>query len=264
MDGWHLLMIGITGPLFCGHLSIETSLTDWLDVEQGSDEWKAARLGKVTASRVADVVAKTKTGWGASRANYMAELLVERLTGVPADAYTNTAMQWGTITEPEARMEYQLSTGCEVQQVGFVPHPTITMAGCSPDGLIVGDAWDAGLVGESAERAARVIDAGLVEIKCPNSATHIETLLGRPPRVPDKYEKQIQFQLACTGRQWCDFVSYDPRLPEPMRLFIRRIERDHRQIAFLEECVEEFLAELAEKIIELNALYGANVERKVV
>jgi putative phage-type endonuclease len=216
--------------------------SEWLYVEQGSDEWKAARLGKVTASRIADVVAKTKTGWGASRANYMAELLVERLTGIPTEGYTNVAMQRGTATEPEARMEYQLQTVVDVAQIGFVPHPTIAMAGCSPDGLVG--------------------DHGLVEIKCPNSANHIETLLGRPPSVPDKYQKQIQFQLACTGHQWCDFVSYDPRLPEQMRLFVRRVERDHHQIEYLEKCVREFLAELTWKMIELDSLYGTqrNVE----
>jgi putative phage-type endonuclease len=207
------------------------------DTEQGSDEWKAARLGKVTASRIADVVAKTKTGWGASRANYMAELLVERLTGIPTNGYTNAAMEWGTATEPEARMEYQLRTGYAVERVGFVPHPTITMAGCSPDGLIgVDDA------------------IGLVEFKCPNSATHIETLLGT--RVPDKYIKQIQFQLACTGRQWCDFVSYDPRLPERMRLFVKRVQRDDHQIARLEEHAQNFLAELAGKLSELEFIYN--------
>lgn len=209
---------------------------DWLRLEQGSEEWKAVRLGKTTASRITDVIAKTRTGWAASRANYMAELLVERLTGIPYEGYTNGAMQRGTATEPEARMEYQLKTGYDVEQVGFVPHPTIAMAGCSPDGLIS--------------------MAGLVEIKCPNSATHIETILGRPPQVPGKYQHQIQFQLACTGRQWCDFVSYDPRLPECMRLFVRRIQRDNHQIAYLETSARDFLAELGDKIANLEEIFG--------
>lgn len=118
------------------------------DILQGlSPEHRADRLGKVTSSRIADVVAKTKTGFGASRGNYMAEKLVERLTGIPADSYSSPAMQWGTAHEPEGRMEYQLSTGFDVELVGFVPHPAIAMAGCSPDGLIR--------------------DKGLVEIKCP-------------------------------------------------------------------------------------------------
>lgn len=210
--------------------------TDFLSLVQGSDEWKTARLGKVTASRMADLTAKTKFGWGAGRANYMAELLVERLTGVPTEGYSNDAMKRGSATEPEARMEYQIRTGLEVEQVGFVPHPTIAMAGCSPDGLI----------GES----------GLVEIKCPNSATHIEMLLGRPPRVPDKYEKQIQFQLTCTGRLWCDFVSYDPRLPERMRLSIKRVRWDAHLIQYLEESAGDFLRELNAKKLELESLYA--------
>ena len=208
-------------------------MDDFVNLIQGSEEWKTARLGKVTASRIADVVAKTKSGWGASRANYMAELLVERLTGIPTEGYRNGAMDWGTATEPEARMEYQLRYECDVQQVGFVPHPTITMAGCSPDGLIYGE--------------------GLVEIKCPNTAGHIETLLGQ--RVPDKYEKQIQFQLACTGRQWCHFVSYDPRLPEPMRLFVLRVQRDQHKITSLEEYAVKFLIELDNKLFDLEAIY---------
>jgi putative phage-type endonuclease len=209
---------------------------DFVNLIQGSDEWKLARLGKVTASRIADMVAKTKNGWGASRANYMAELLVERLTGIPTNGYENDAMKWGTATEPEARMMYQLETGHAVEQVGFVPHPTIAMAGCSPDGMIG--------------------DYGLVEIKCPNSATHIETLLGRPPRVPDKYEKQIQFQLACTERVWCDFVSYDPRMPEPMRLFVKQVEREQPQIDYLNTAAIGFLIELHNKLLELKELYN--------
>jgi putative phage-type endonuclease len=207
---------------------------DFVNLIQGSDEWKLARLGKVTASRIADVVAKTKNGWGASRANYMAELLVERLTGIPTAGYENDAMKFGTATEPEARMEYNLHTaGPGIQQVGFVPHPTIAMAGCSPDGLIDDD--------------------GLVEIKCPNSSTHIETLLGKC--VPGKYEKQIQFQFACTGRKWCDFVSYDPRMPELMRLFIKRVDRHQPQIDHLNTAAIGFLIELHNKLLELKELY---------
>lgn len=206
---------------------------EFASLTQGSDEWKAARLGKVTASRVADVVAKTRTGWGASRANYMAELIVERLTGIPTNGYTNAAVEWGTATEPEARMEYQLRTDYDVQQVGFVPHPMIAMAGCSPDGLIEDD--------------------GLVEIKCPNSSTHIETLLTK--RIPDKYLNQIQFQLACTWRQWCDYVSYDPRLPGHMRLFVKRVPRMPGVIEHLERCTSEFLQELDCKMIDLQEIY---------
>lgn len=201
---------------------------------QGSAEWKRLRLGKVTASRVADLAAKTKSGYSASRANYMAQLIAERLTDTVADAYTNAAMQHGTETEPEARAAYEFYQGVTVEEVAFVPHPKIDQAGCSPDGLVDTD--------------------GLVEIKCPNTATHLETLLGQA--VPAKYETQMQFQMACTGRQWCDFVSYDPRMPENMRLFIKRVKRDDRRIAELESEIAAFLLEMAVKLSELNNLYG--------
>jgi putative phage-type endonuclease len=204
------------------------------EIIQGSDEWKALRMGKVTASRVADVVARTKTGYGASRANYMAQLIAERLTGTVAEAYTNAAMIHGTETEPEARAAYEFYQGATVEQVAFVLHPKIDQAGASPDGLVGAD--------------------GLVEIKCPNTATHLETLLGQA--VPAKYIDQMQFQMACTDRKWCDFASYDPRLPENMRLFVRRVERDDKRIAELESEIAAFLLEMAVKLSELNSLYG--------
>lgn len=204
------------------------------DIIQGSDEWKALRLGKVTASRVSDVVAKTKTGYGAGRANYAAQLIAERLTGTVAESYTNAAMQHGTETEPEARSAYEFYQGVTVKEVAFVPHPQIDQAGCSPDGLVGDD--------------------GLVEIKCPNTATHLETLLGQA--VPSKYDVQMQFQMACTGRAWCDFVSYDPRMPENMRLFIKRVARDDKRISELESEVAAFLLEMTVKLSQLNSLYG--------
>ena len=202
------------------------------DLTQGSPEWFAARLGKVTASRVADVIAKTRTGWGASRANYMAALIAERLTGTPAESYTNAAMQHGLDTEPQARVAYELVRDVTVLPVGFVPHPTIEMSGASPDGLIEPD--------------------GIIEIKCPNVATHIETLLGA--EIPDKYIVQMQFQMACTGAEWCDFVSFDPRMPARLSLYVKRIMRDHKRIAELEALVKDFLAELDAKLAALNAL----------
>jgi putative phage-type endonuclease len=204
------------------------------DLIQGSPEWFAARLGRVTASRVADVIAKTKTGWGASRANYAAQLVAERLTGEVGDKFTNAAMQWGTDTEPHARAAYEFIHGHDVRLVGFVPHPSIEMAGASPDGLVGDD--------------------GLVEIKCPNTATHIETLLGSS--VPGKYIAQMQWQMACTGRAWCDFVSFDPRLPESMRLFVRHADRDNAYIASLEKMIVEFLGEVDDTIRRLTAAYG--------
>lgn len=203
------------------------------EIIQRSAEWHSIRLGKVTASRVSDVIAKTKTGWGASRANYMAELIAERLTGVPAERYSNTAMQWGTEKEPEARLNYEFRADVEVTEVGFVPHPTIAMAGASPDGLVGDD--------------------GLVELKAPNTATHLETLLSGD--IDGKYIVQMQWQMGCTGRRWCDFVSFDPRLPEHMRLYVKRIERDDATISDLELAVKIFLSEIDVKMAELGRLY---------
>ena len=204
------------------------------DMQQGSQEWVAARLGKVTASRVADVIAKTKTGWGASRANYAAELVAERLTGVPGDQYVNAAMKWGIETEAEARAAYSFMRDAEVAEVGFIDHPTITMTGASPDGLVGDD--------------------GLVEFKCPNTATHINTLLGAS--IDAKYIAQMQWQMACASRAWCDWVSYDPRLPGSMRLFVRRVARDDAMIAELEKLIPAFLAEVEQTVASLTKTYG--------
>ena len=201
--------------------------------DQGTAAWFAERCGRVTASRVSDIIAKTNSGYGASRANYLAQLVAERLTGEVQESFTNAPMQWATQTEPEARTAYEFRTDATVEQVGFVPHPYIAMSGASPDGL------------SGAE--------GLVEIKCPNTATHIETLLGQS--VPAKYVTQMLWQMACTGRKWCDFVSYDPRMPESMRFFCKRIDRDDAAIRDLESEVKTFLKELDRKVDELNAIY---------
>lgn len=206
-------------------------------IEQGSPEWFAQRLGKVTASRVADVIAKTKTGPAASRTNYMAQLVCERLTNVVAPSYVSPEMKWGTDQEPSARAAYEFRTDATVEPIDFVPHPRIINSGASPDGLVAAD--------------------GLVEIKCPNTATHIETLLGRS--VPGKYITQIQWQLACTGRQWCDYVSFDPRMPETMSLFVSRVPRDPGMIADLESQVTVFLAELDLKVMDLKKQYETRV-----
>jgi putative phage-type endonuclease len=207
-------------------------------IEQGTPEWFAERCGKATASRIADLMAKTKTGWGASRANYAAQLIAERLTGCVAPSFTNAAMQHGTETEPEARRAYEFFVDRDVQQIGFAPHPTIEMAGASPDGLVGDD--------------------GLLELKCPNTATHIETLL--TGNVPDKYLKQMMFQMACTGRQWCDFASYDPRLPESMRLFVKRLHRDEAVVAEIEAEVVSFLDEVEATVAQLTELYEREKE----
>ena len=197
-------------------------------MDQRTDEWFAARLGKVTASRVADVVAKTKNGYGASRENYMAQLICERLTGKPTEMFSNAAMEWGTQTEPQARAAYSAKTGELVEEVGFLCHPVIEQAGASPDG-----------VGE-----------GLVEIKCPNTATHLEYVLSGKP--PEKYVTQMQWQMAVTGAPWCDFVSYDPRLPEHLQMLIVRVARDATRIAELEDEVRKFLGELEDKLKQLE------------
>ena len=202
-------------------------------MEQRSPEWFAARLGRVTASRVADVIAKTKSGYSASRANYMAELVCERLTGMQGESYSNAAMVWGTNTEPMARSAYESRMAELVEETGFVLHPTIPMAGASPDGLIGDD--------------------GLVEIKCPNTATHIDTLLSEG--APSKYMTQMQWQMACTGRKWCDFVSFDPRMPEEMQMFVIRVNRNDDVITELEREVEKFLSELEDKITQLTKTY---------
>lgn len=197
---------------------------------QQTPEWYAARLGKVTASRVSDIMAKTKSGYSASRANYMASLIVERLTGRTEDRFETSAMIWGRDSEPHAKAAYAFLHDAVVDDVGFVPHPSIPDFGASPDGLIGAD--------------------GLIEIKCPNTATHIDTLLG--DGIDGKYITQMQVQMACTGRQWCDFVSFDPRLPGDMQLFVQRVPRDNARIAEIEAEVTAFLGETAKKIDALH------------
>ena len=198
-------------------------------MDQGSEAWFQVRIGKVTASRVADILAKTKSGYSTSRDNYMAQLVCERLTNQKAESFTNAAMQHGTETEPLARAAYEALKDVLVDEVGFVPHPSIEMAGASPDGLVGDD--------------------GLLEIKCPNTATHIDTLLNQS--VPTKYNTQMQFQMACTGREWCDFVSFDNRLPEELQLFVKRVPRDDVYIKIMEAEIVQFIAELDEKIEKL-------------
>ena len=198
-------------------------------MEQGTEVWFNIRIGKVTASRVADVLAKTKTGYSTTRDNYMAQLVCERLTGQKGESFTNAAMQHGTETEPLARAAYEARHDVLVDEVGFVSHPTIEMSGASPDGLVGDD--------------------GLIEIKCPNTATHIETLLSES--VPNKYYTQMQFQIACTGRKWCDFVSFDNRLPTELQMFVKRVPRDEMYIKLIEDEIVKFLAELDTKINQL-------------
>lgn len=201
-------------------------------MDQGSIEWLNARLGRVTASRMDDLMARTKSGYGATRSNYMAQLIAERLTGVPNDSYTSAAMLWGTEQEPAARAAYEFHREIEVVESGFVLHPSIGDTGASPDGIVGDD--------------------GLVEIKCPNTATHIDTLLTK--QVPGKYVKQMLWQMECTGRKWCDFVSYDPRMPEHLKLFVYRVQFDEKLALDMRAEVELFLSEMFEKLERLRKL----------
>lgn len=200
--------------------------------DQRTEEWFADRLGKVTASKVADLMAKTKSGYSTSRDNYMAQLVVERITNTKADSFSNAAMEWGTTQEPFARAAYEAATGFMVEEVGFVPHPTIAWAGASPDGLVEHD--------------------GLVEIKCPNTATMIDTLL--TGKVPQKYFIQMQMQMACTNRAWCDYAVFDPRMPAKAQLFIKRVPRDAAFIAEMEAEIVNFLAEVDMQVSQLTQL----------
>lgn len=201
-------------------------------MQQGTDEWFAARVGKVTASRVADVIAKIKSGESASRANYRAELVAERLTGKSADGFTSSSMKWGTDCEPLARAAYEAESGLLVMETGLVDHPTISMTGASPDGLIGAD--------------------GVLEIKCPETKAHIETLLTN--EAPAKYIPQMMWQMACTGRAWADFVSFDPRMPPEMQLAVVHVPRDDKLVQQYEAEVEAFLGEVADTVDRLLAL----------
>jgi putative phage-type endonuclease len=196
------------------------------EIEQRSEAWFQARLGKVTASAVADVLAKIKTGVSASRGNCLIKLAIQRVTSQSEESYTNDAMQWGIDNEDQARVAYEIASGKFVDQVGFVDHEIIDGFGCSPDGL--------------------VDDDGLVEIKCPNSATHWEYF--KTKEVPKKYFIQMQAQMSCTGRKWCDFVSFDPRMPERSQLLIIRVPRDNTFIDLMEAEVMEFLIEVFDEV----------------
>lgn len=202
-------------------------------MDQGSPEWFAARLGRVTASRVADIVARTKTGYSASRAGYMAELICERLTGKPAaDVYVNADMQRGTELEPIARAMYEITTGRSVHQVGFVVHPTLELAGASPDGY--------------------VDDDGLAEIKAPRPHVHLDYL--ESGKAPAKYQPQMAWQCICTRRSWCDFISYCEVMPDDLQLYVVRYTPEPAYLAEVEAEVVKFLAETEERLTKIQQL----------
>jgi len=204
-------------------------------MEQRTDEWYLTRLGKVTASSLYKVLAKTKTGYGADRGNYMTQLVLERVTGTKADFYTNASMQWGIDQEPFARAAYEATKEVMVEEIAFVPHPTIEMSGASPDGLVGDD--------------------GMVEIKCPDSKTMLECWLSDNP-VESKYMAQMQWQMRCADRNWCDYVVFDPRMPPKAQLFVDRVERDDEWIAATEIEVVKFLAEVDAKVAALKKIIG--------
>ena len=205
-------------------------------INQGTEEWFQQRLGKVTASRISDVIAKTKTGVSTSRQNYLIQLVSERLTGKKTDSFTNKAMEDGVEREPIARKLYESKTNSIVTEVGFFDHPVIKSSGASPDGAV------------NAEEEGKY--AGLIEIKCPIETTHTNTLMNK--LVPSKYIPQMQWQLACTGAKWVDFVSYNPNFPDTMQIFVVRVDRDNAYIAELEAEVLKFLDEVDQAILKLK------------
>jgi len=194
-------------------------------VAQGTEEWRLKRCGKITASRIADALDFKRDGKeGAGRRDYRIQLVTERLTGIPTDyGFETVDMKRGVEQEPFARIRYAETRNVHVDQIDFVPHPTIEMAGASPDGLVGTD--------------------GLIEIKCPRSFTHINYLLDDV--VPEDYKYQMIWQMICTGRMWCDFVSYDSRLPKQLQLFVKRFH--------LKDVPEEELKKIVEGVIKLNA-----------
>lgn len=200
--------------------------------EQRSPEWFAERMGKVTASRVSDVMAVTKSGPAASRKNYMMELLCQRLTGRCDEGFVSEAMKRGTNLEPIARSAYEVEAGVMVEETGLIAHPSGIAFGASPDGLVGAD--------------------GLVEIKCPNTATHVEFLRTGTPK--GEYLWQMAAQMECAGRGWCDFVSFDDRLPEPLQYRRVRVMRDEAKIAEMMAGIRSFLDELDQLEIEMKTM----------
>lgn len=215
-----------------------------LNVEQGSDEWLVARLGKVTASRMADVMATRKDGKAAAaRADYLHELVCEVLSGLPQPSYVSAAMRWGIEHEPEAKRLYAFDRDVELEGGGFVLHERIAFFGASPDSFV------------------STVDGelGLAEFKCPETRTHLHTL--RSGAIDGGYFLQMQAQMAVTGLPWCDFVSFDPRLPRPLQLHVQRLGRDEATIDAIEASVEGMLSDLWEVLSDLERRFGVTVPR---
>lgn len=206
-------------------------------MKQQTPEWFAARLGKATGSRISDIVAKTKTGYAASRDDYMFQLVVERLTGINTVTFSSPAMQWGVDQEEYARSAYEAHMGVLVTEVGSIDHPRIAMSSASPDGL--------------------VDDDGMVEIKCPMTKNHLNMFLGQP--IAKVYKDQMMWQMAVTGRNWVDYVSFDFRCPAGLQLFVQTVVRDDEYIAVLELEVMKFLNEVEIKEKELRRILESKI-----
>ena len=199
-------------------------------MEQRTDEWHKARYGWATASRLADLMAKTKSGSSATREKYLTQVVIERITNQPYNSgFTTAAMQRGIDLEPKAICAYEIITGNTVDPVGFIRHPSIDYAGASPDGMIGDD--------------------GLIEVKCPESHTHIATI--ETGKIDRRYMLQMQFQMACAQRQWCDFVSFDDRMPGNLSIKIIRVEKDQKMIDLIESEVISFLDDANKRIAKL-------------
>lgn len=196
--------------------------------DQGTPEWLAERAGKVTASQIVNVIMSPTT---AGYQNYMAQLICEQLTGEPVETFKSAAMEHGSDTEPQARAFYELETGFDVTEAGFIPHPTLAMSGASSDGLIGQD--------------------GLVEIKCPQQAKHIKNLMGG--KIDRNYALQMQWQMQCIGRDWCDFVSFNGSFPDHLKLHITRVDRDAEVCEEITAAVTKFLAEMENRLRALEA-----------
>lgn len=199
-------------------------------------EFRQARAGSIGASDVPDLVRRTNSGWSATRAKLMALKVLELMTGFALPTYQSKAMADGIEKQPLATAAYAFVYDVTVEQPrapGLVPHPLIHGAHASPDGLV----------------GAR----GLVEVKCPEHAAHLDTLLSE--KITRDYRVQIQWQLACTGRDWCDYVSWHPDFPAPMQLWVQRVERDPLMMDELERDVRAFIAEAQAKVAELKRRY---------
>jgi putative phage-type endonuclease len=201
-------------------------------IEQGTQAWRDARYGKITASRCADLMAKTKSGYSKSRDNYIAQLVCERMTNTPTEGFTSEAMRWGTEKEPLAKEAFEAEHLLTVDDAPFIVHPEYEFAGASPDGFVGKD---------------------LIEVKCPNTATHIETLRKKKP--DGKYVKQMQFQMWVTGARMCYFVSFDPRMPEGLQLWVTEVDRDDDMIAEIE-------AEVLKANVEIEAIIEELINTK--